>query len=36
MMMKAQDIMTRDVVKIKGSAPIAEAVQLMREKQIRC
>ncbi len=36
MMMKAQDIMTQDVVKIKGSAPIAEAVQLMREKQIRC
>ncbi|MDR9404269.1 MAG: CP12 domain-containing protein [Halothece sp. Uz-M2-17] len=36
MMMKAQDIMTQDVVKIKGSAKIAEAVQLMREKHIRC
>lgn len=36
MMMKAQDIMTQNVIKIKGSAPIFEAVKLMREKQIRC
>lgn len=36
MMLKAKEIMTQDVVKIKGSATIAEAVELMREKNIRC
>lgn len=36
MMMTAQAIMTQDVVKIKGSARIAEAVQVMREKEIHC
>lgn len=34
--MKAKEIMTTEVVKVKGSATIAEAVQLMREKNIRC
>ncbi len=36
MMMTAKDIMTADVVKIKGSATIAEAVNLMKDKNIRC
>lgn len=36
MMMKAKEIMTKDVVTIKGSATIAQAVKLMREKNIRC
>jgi len=36
MMMKAQDIMTQEVVKIKGSATIASAVELMKAKNIRC
>jgi len=35
-MMKAKEIMTTEVVQIKGSATIAEAVQLMRDKNIRC
>ena len=34
-MMTAQDIMTRDVVTIRGSATIAEAVKLMKEKGLR-
>jgi len=33
--MKASDIMTRDVVTIKGSARVSEAVKLMREKNLR-
>ncbi|MEA5617322.1 CBS domain-containing protein [Cronbergia sp. UHCC 0137] len=33
--MKAEDIMTRDVVTIRGSATVAEAVGLMREKGLR-
>ncbi|MBZ8180098.1 CBS domain-containing protein [Oscillatoria salina IIICB1] len=33
--MKASDIMTEDVVTIKGSATVAEAVELMRENTIR-
>ena len=36
MMMTAKDIMTQDVVKIKGSATIASAVNLMKENNIRC
>lgn len=36
MLMKAQQIMTQYVVKIKGSATIAEAVELMKQKNIRC
>lgn len=36
MMMTAQAIMTQDVMKIKGSARVAEAVQVMREKEIHC
>ncbi len=36
MLMKAQEIMTRNVVKVKGSATIAEAVALMKENNIRC
>ncbi|AFZ50781.1 CBS domain-containing protein [Dactylococcopsis salina] len=36
MMMTAKDIMTQDVVKIKGSATIASAVNLMKERNIRC
>jgi CBS domain-containing protein len=35
MMMKAQDIMTKDVVSIRGSATVAEAVKLMKEKGLR-
>lgn len=34
-MLTAADIMTREVVTIKGSATVAEAVQLMREKSLR-
>ncbi len=33
--MKAQDIMTKDVVTIKGSATVAEATKLMKEKGLR-
>jgi CBS domain-containing protein len=31
-MLKAADVMTTDVVKIRGSATVAEAVQLMKDK----
>ena len=34
-MMKAEDIMTKNVVTIRGSATVAEAVQLMKEKGLR-
>ena len=34
-MMKAQDIMTEDVVTIRGSATVAEAVKLMKLKGLR-
>jgi CBS domain-containing protein len=34
-MMKAQDIMTTNVVTIRGSATIAEAVKMMKEKKLR-
>ncbi len=34
-MMKAEDIMTKDVVTIRGSATVAEAVKLMKEKGVR-
>lgn len=34
-MMKAEDIMTKDVVIIRGSATIAEAVELIRQKGLR-
>ncbi len=34
-MMKAEDIMTKDVVTIRGSATVAEAVGLMKEKGLR-
>ncbi|MEB3179674.1 MAG: CP12 domain-containing protein [Nostocaceae cyanobacterium] len=34
-MMKAEDIMTRDVVTIRGSATVADAVKLMKEKRLR-
>jgi CBS domain-containing protein len=34
-MMKAQDIMTQDVVTIRGSATVAQAVALMKEKKLR-
>jgi CBS domain-containing protein len=33
--MKAADIMTKDVVTIRGSATVAEAVKLMKEKGLR-
>lgn len=33
--MKAADIMTKDVVTIRGSATVAQAVQLMKEKSLR-
>lgn len=35
MMMKASDIMTTDVVAIRGSATVAEAVKVMKEKGLR-
>ncbi|HEY9819661.1 MAG TPA: CP12 domain-containing protein [Candidatus Sericytochromatia bacterium] len=34
-MMKAADIMTKEVVKIRGSATVAEAVALMKKKGLR-
>jgi CBS domain-containing protein len=34
-MLKAADIMTKNVVKIRGSATVAEAVQLMKENGLR-
>ena len=34
-MMKAEDIMTKEVVTIRGSATVAIAVQLMKEKKLR-
>ncbi|MEO0491531.1 MAG: CP12 domain-containing protein [Cyanobacteria bacterium P01_A01_bin.123] len=34
-MMKAADIMTRDVVTIRGSATVAEAVELMKTRGLR-
>jgi CBS domain-containing protein/uncharacterized protein YbjQ (UPF0145 family) len=34
-MMKAEDIMTKDVVTIRGSATVAEAVGLMKDKKLR-
>lgn len=34
-MMKAADIMTRDVVTIRGSATVAEAVKLMKDRGLR-
>ncbi len=34
-MMEAQEIMTRDVVTISGSATVAEAVKLMKDKGLR-
>lgn len=33
--MKAEEIMTKDVVTIKGSATIADAIALMKQKEIR-
>jgi len=34
-MMKAQDIMTTNVVTIRGSATVAEAVEIMKTKKLR-
>ena len=34
-MMEAQEIMTRDVATISGSATVAEAVKLMKDKKLR-
>jgi CBS domain-containing protein len=34
-MMKAEEIMTREVVTIRGSATVAEAVKLMKDKSLR-
>ncbi|MDJ0531540.1 MAG: CBS domain-containing protein [Xenococcaceae cyanobacterium MO_207.B15] len=34
-MMRAEDIMTKDVVAISGSATVAEAVKLMKDKGLR-
>lgn len=34
-MLKAADVMTRDVITIRGSATVAEAVKLMRERGVR-
>ena len=35
MIMKAEDIMSKEVVTIRGSATVAEAVKLMKTKQLR-
>jgi CBS domain-containing protein len=35
-MMKATEIMTKDVVTIRGSATVAEAVKLMKKENLRC
>ncbi|MGB3492201.1 MAG: CBS domain-containing protein [Elainellaceae cyanobacterium] len=35
MMMRARDIMTRDVVTISGSATVAEAVEIMKTQSLR-
>ncbi|MEL6554852.1 MAG: CBS domain-containing protein [Cyanobacteria bacterium J06621_11] len=34
-MMKAQEIMTQDVVTVSGSATVADAVKLMKDKSLR-
>ncbi|MEM7579625.1 MAG: CP12 domain-containing protein [Cyanobacteria bacterium P01_A01_bin.80] len=34
-MMKAKEIMTKDIVTIRGSATVAEAVKLMKDKKLR-
>ncbi|MEO0948077.1 MAG: CBS domain-containing protein [Cyanobacteria bacterium J06641_5] len=34
-MMKAAEIMTKDVVTVRGSATVAEAVKLMKDKSLR-
>ncbi len=34
-MMKAKDIMTREVITIRGSATAAEAVQIMKDRKLR-
>ncbi len=34
-MMKASDVMTRDVVSIQGSATVADAVKVMKDKSLR-
>ena len=34
-MLKAADIMTKDVVTIRGSATVADAVKLMKDKGLR-
>lgn len=34
-MMKAQDIMTTNVITIRGSATVAEAVEIMKTKKLR-
>jgi CBS domain-containing protein len=34
-MMKAEQIMTKEVVTIQGSATVADAVKLMKDKQLR-
>jgi len=35
-MATAQDLMTRDVVTIDGSATVAEAIQKMKDEGVRC
>ncbi|MBE7551315.1 MAG: CBS domain-containing protein [Anaerolineales bacterium] len=34
-MLKVKEVMTTDVVTIQGSAPVAEAIELMKEKKLR-
>jgi len=34
-MLQAQEIMTQNVVTIRGSATVADAVKLMKEKKLR-
>jgi len=35
-MATAQDLMTRDVVTIDGSATVADAIQMMKDEGVRC
>ncbi len=35
-MATAQDLMTRDIVTIDGSATVADAIQMMKDEGVRC
>ena len=35
-MATAEDLMTRDIVTIDGSATVADAIQVMKDEGVRC